>query len=169
MRNKEQADSGQPAEKLTPELEAFIRKWKDTPGNLIMVLHRVQQHFGFVPRAVAFQVADQLKIPLAQVYGVLTFYHFFKLKKPGQFQIAVCMGTACYLKGGNDLIQEMENILGVGLNTVTPDGLFSVEAVRCLGCCGLAPVMSVNGIMHGNLKREDVAGIVAQYKAQAGA
>ena len=154
-------------EQLTPELEKFIQHWKKQPGNLIMVLHQVQEHFGYVPRSVAFQVADLLKIPLAQVYGVLTFYHFFKLKKPGKNRIAVCMGTACYLKGGNDLIQELENILGVGLNVVTPDGQFSVEAVRCLGCCGLAPVMSVNGTMHGNLKKEDVAGIVAQYKAQA--
>ncbi|HAL92601.1 MAG TPA: NAD(P)H-dependent oxidoreductase subunit E [Verrucomicrobia bacterium] len=132
-----------------------------------MVLHRVQEHFGYVPRSVAFQVADLLKIPLAQVYGVLTFYHFFKLKKPGRFQIAVCLGTACYLKGGPDLIQELEGILGVGLNAVTPDGMFSMEAVRCLGCCGLAPVLSVNGTMHGNLKKEDVAEIVAKYKAQA--
>lgn len=154
-------------EKLTPELEAFIQEWKDVPGNLIMVLHRVQEHFGYVPRPVAFQVAEQLNIPPAQVYGVLTFYHFFKLKKPGKYQIAVCMGTACYLKGAGDLLQELENILGVGLNTVTPDGLFSFEAVRCLGCCGLAPVLSVNGAMHGNLKREDIAGIVAGYKAKA--
>ena len=155
------------AEKLTPELEKFIQHWKKQPGNLIMVLHRVQEHYGYVPRAVAFQVADLLKVPLAQVYGVLTFYHFFKLKKPGRFQFAVCLGTACYLKGGPDLIQELESILGVGLNTVTPDGQFSVEAVRCLGCCGLAPVLAVNGAMHGNLKKEDVAAIVAQYKAQA--
>ncbi len=77
------------------------------------------------------------------------------------------MGTACYLKGGDDLILELEILLGVGLNTVTPDGNFSVEAVRCLGCCGLAPVLSVNGTMHGNLKKEDIAGIVAQYKAKA--
>ncbi|MDD2240432.1 MAG: NAD(P)H-dependent oxidoreductase subunit E [Kiritimatiellae bacterium] len=155
------------ADILTPELEAFISKWQPVPGSLIMVLHKVQEHFGYVPRSVAFQVAEQLKVPLAQVYGVLTFYHYFKLEKPGQFQIAVCMGTACYLKGGADLIQELENILGVGLNTVTPDGLFSVEAVRCLGCCGLAPVLAVNGTVHGNLKREDVAEIIAQYKAKA--
>ena len=168
--NKEastEASESPAKEQLTPELEAFIQQWKKRPGNLIMVLHRVQEHFGYVPRSVAFQVADLLKIPLAQVYGVLTFYHFFKLKKPGKNRIAVCLGTACYLKGGNDLIQELENILGVGLNVVTPDGQFSMEAVRCLGCCGLAPVMSVNGTMHGNLKKEDVAGIVAQYKAQA--
>ena len=167
MGTKEQEKEPAADEALTPEPEAFIRKWKNEPGNLIMVLHKVQEHFGYVPRPAAFQVAEQLGIPLAKVYGVLTFYHFFKLKKPGRFQISVCMGTACYLKGAADLLQELENILGVGLNTVTPDGLFSVEAVRCLGCCGLAPVMSVNGTMHGNLKREDVAGIVAQYQAKA--
>ena len=159
--------SNEVPERLTPDLEKFIQVWKKRPGNLIMVLHRVQEHFGYVPRPVAFQVADLLKIPLAQVYGVLTFYHFFKLKKPGKNRIAVCLGTACYLKGGEDLIQELEDILGVGLNVVTPDGLFSMEAVRCLGCCGLAPVLSVNGTMHGNLKKEDLAGIVAQYKARA--
>ena len=170
--NKEastEASESAAKEPLTPELEAFIQQWKTRPGNLIMVLHRVQEHFGYVPRSVAFQVADRLKIPLAQVYGVLTFYHFFKLKKPGRFQFSVCLGTACYLKGGDDLIRELENMLGVGLNTVTPDGNFSIEAVRCLGCCGLAPVLSVNGTMHGNLKKEDVAGILAEYKAKAGA
>ena len=168
MGTKEQVKEPAAADEvLTPELEAFIRKWKNEPGNLIMVLHKVQEHFGYVPRPAAFQVADQLGIPLAKVYVVLTFYHFFKLEKPWRFRISVCMGTACYLKGAADLLQELENILGVGLDTVTPDGLFSVEAVRCLGCCGLAPVMSVNGTMHGNLKREDVAGIVAQYQAKA--
>lgn len=155
-----------PAGALPADLQDFIGHWRQKPGALIMVLHRVQQHYGYVPREAAFAVAEQLKIPLAQVYGVLTFYHFFKLKKPGKYQIAVCLGTACYLKGGNDLIQELENILGVGLNTVTPDGLFSVEAVRCLGCCGLAPVLTVNGAMHGNLKKEDLATIVAEYQAR---
>ena len=153
-------------EKLTPALQEFIQQRKSQPGSLIMVLHRVQEEYGYVPRSVAFQVADLLGIPLAQVYGVLTFYHFFKLKKPGKYRISVCMGTACYLKGGQDLLQELENILGVWLNTVTPDGLFSVEAVRCLGCCGLTPVMSVNGAIHGNIGKEDVAGILAQYRAR---
>lgn len=152
---------------LTPELKAFIAEWKPKRGNLIMVLHRIQEHFGYIPRAIAFEVAALLEIPLAKVYGVITFYHFFKLKRPGRFQFAVCMGTACYLKGGQDLISELENIFGVGLNTVTQDGNFSVQSVRCLGCCGLAPVLSVNGTMHGTLKTEDVAGIVAHYKALA--
>ena len=121
-------------QKLTPELKAFIEEWKSKPGNLIMVLHRVQQTFGYIPREVAFEVADLLDVPLAKIYGVITFYNFFKLKKPGRNQIQICLGTACYLKGGEDIIHEMEGILGVGLNTVTPDGEFSVEAVRCLGC-----------------------------------
>ena len=158
-------DQGQ--EQLTPALVEFIEKWKDTPGNLVMVLHRVQQEFGYVPRPVAFQVADLLKTPLAQVYGVLTFYHFFKLKKPGRFQVQVCMGTACYLKGGKDLLSELQSILGVEEKQVTKDGLFSVEAVRCLGCCGMAPVLAVNGELHGNLRREDIPGVIAQYKAKA--
>ena len=148
------------------ELLDYINEWKTRPGNLIMVLHRVQEHYGYVPREVAFQVADILGIPLAKVYGVLTFYHYFKLKKPGKFKIAVCLGTACYLKGGGDLLAELESQLGIGVNQVTPDGLFSIEAVRCVGCCGLAPVLSVNGTVHGSLKKADLADIVQHYREQ---
>jgi len=151
-------------QKLTPELKAFIEEWKSKPGNLIMVLHRVQQTFGYIPREVAFEVADLLDVPLAKIYGVITFYNFFKLKKPGRNQIQVCLGTACYLKGGEDIIHEMEGILGVGLNTVTPDGEFSVEAVRCLGCCGLAPVMVINGEVHGKVQTKDLHGIIAKIR-----
>jgi NADH-quinone oxidoreductase subunit E len=157
-----QAASG--LQKLTPELKSFIAEWKGQPGNLIMVLHRVQQSFGYIPREIAFEVADQLDVPLAKIYGVITFYNFFKLKQPGRNQIQVCMGTACYLKGGEDIIHEIEGILGVGLNTVTPDGAFSFEAVRCLGCCGLAPVMVINGEVYGKLKTEDLPGILGKYR-----
>ena len=149
--------------KLTPELKAFIAEWKSKPGNLIMVLHRVQQAFGYIPREVAFEVADELDVPLAKIYGVVTFYNFFKLKKPGRNQIQVCLGTACYLKGGEDIVKELEGILGVGLNTATPDGEFSVEAVRCIGCCGLAPVMTINGEVFGKVQVKDLRGIVARF------
>lgn len=132
-----------------------------------MVLHRVQQHFGFIPREVAFEVADLLDTPLAKIYGVITFYNFFKLKKPGRHNIQVCMGTACYLKGGEDIIHELEEILGVGLNTVTADGEFSIEAVRCLGCCGLAPVLVVDGEVHGKVQTKDMQGLVQALKAKA--
>ena len=151
-------------QKLTPELKTFIAKWKAKPGNLIMVLHHIQQHYGYIPREVAFEVANLLETPLAKIYGVITFYNFFKLKKPGRNQIQVCLGTACYLKGGEDIIHELEDLLGVGLNTVTADGEFSVEAVRCVGCCGLAPVMVVNGEVLGKVKAEMLREIITKIK-----
>ena len=151
---------------LTPEIMKFISEWESKPGNLIMILHRVQEEFGFIPREAAFEVAAALNIPVAKIYGVITFYHFFKLTKPGRIQIAVCMGTACYLKGGQDLIDECERKLGVGLNTVTEDGEFSVEAVRCIGCCGLAPVVTINGEVCGSVTNKQMAGYIDQYEGK---
>jgi NADH-quinone oxidoreductase subunit E len=151
---------------MTPELKAFIEEWKDKPGNLIMVLHKVQQTYGYIPRDIAIETSKLLDVPLAKIYGVVTFYNFFKLQKAGKYLIQVCLGTACYLRGGDDLIKEFEKQLGVGVNTTTPDGLFSIEAVRCLGCCGLAPVAVVNGDVHGKLETKDVAGIIEKYRTQ---
>jgi NADH-quinone oxidoreductase subunit E len=150
--------------KLTNELTQFVNEWRDKPGNLIMILHKVQEEYGYIPRPVALQLSTELKVPLAKMYGVITFYHFFKLKKPGKNKVSVCLGTACYLKGGQDILQELENLLGVGVNTVTEDGLFSVEAVRCVGCCGLAPVLTVNGEVYGKLKKDQLPGIIAKYR-----
>ncbi len=151
---------------LPQDLAAFIEAWKSKPGNLIMVLHKVQEHYGYVPRDVAFEVAARLDVPLAKIYGVITFYHFFKLRKPGKHQIAVCMGTACYLKGGEDIIKEFETIVGIGLNQTTSDGLFSLQAVRCIGCCGLAPVLTVDGEVYGRVTKDQLAGIVAKYRGK---
>ena len=151
-------------EKMTPELRAFIEEWKAKPGNLIMVLHKVQQTYGYIPREIAIEISSLLDVPLAKIYGVVTFYNFFKLQKAGKYIIQVCLGTACYLRGGDDLMKEFERQLGVGVNATTPDGLFSVEAVRCLGCCGLAPVVVVNGEVHGKLATKDVAGIIEKYR-----
>ena len=151
-------------EKMTPDLRAFIEEWKDKPGNLIMVLHKVQQTYGYIPREIAIETSELLKVPLAKIYGVVTFYNFFKLQKAGKYIIQVCLGTACYLRGGDDLIKEFERQLGVGVNATTSDGLFSIEAVRCLGCCGLAPVAVVNGDVHGKLETKDVAGIIEKYR-----
>ncbi len=148
---------------LTPGLLDYIAQWKDKPGNLIMILHKAQEEYGFIPRNVAFKLAEVLDVPLAKIYGVITFYHYFKLEKRGKNIIAVCMGTACYLKGGEDIIKELETILGVGLNDMTPDGKFSVEAVRCLGCCGLAPVMSINGTVYGKLLKSQLPEILSKY------
>ena len=149
---------------LTPELKAFIEEWKEKPGNLIMVLHQVQQTYGYIPREVAIEVSELLNVPLAKIYGVVTFYNFFKLQKAGKYIIQVCLGTACYLRGGDDLMKTLERELGIGVNGTTPDGLFSVEAVRCLGCCGLAPVIVVNGEVHGKLETKDIPGIIEKYR-----
>ena len=105
-------------------------------------------------------------MPLAKIYGVVTFYNFFKLEKAGKYKIQVCLGTACYIRGGDDLLKTLEKELGIGLNSTTPDGMFSIEAVRCLGCCGLAPVIVVNGNVHGRLTSKDVPTIIEQYRKQ---
>lgn len=147
-------------EKMTPELKKFIEEWKSKPGNLIMVLHQVQETYGYIPRSIAVEVSKMLDVPLAKIYGVVTFYNFFKLQKAGKFLIQVCLGTACYLRGGDEILKEFESQLGIGVNTTTPDGMFSVEVVRCLGCCGLAPVCVVNGEVHGKLTAKDVPGII---------
>ena len=151
-------------EQMTAELTSFIGEWKDKPGNLIMVLHKVQQTYGYIPRNIAIEISKMLDVPLAKIYGVVTFYNFFKLQKAGKYIAQVCLGTACYLRGGDDIIKEFESQLGIGVNATTPDGLFSVEAVRCLGCCGLAPVVVVNGEVYGKLKKDDVAGIIEKYR-----
>lgn len=149
--------------KVTDALTAFVDEWRDKPGNLIMVLHKTQEEYGFIPRTIAIELGRMLNIPLAKIYGVITFYHFFKLEKPGKNQIAVCMGTACYLKGGEDLIQELENLLGVAVNCTSDDKLYSLEAVRCIGCCGLAPVLTVNGDVYGKLGTDELPAIIAKY------
>ena len=153
-------------EKMTPEISAFIDEWKSKPGSLIMVLHQVQQTYGYIPRNIAIEISERLSVPLAKIYGVVTFYNFFKLEKAGKYKIQVCLGTACYIRGGDDLLKTLEKELGIGLNSTTPDGMFSIEAVRCLGCCGLAPVIVVNGNVHGRLTSKDVPAIIEQYRKQ---
>lgn len=145
-------------------LIAFIEEWKDKPGNLIMILHKVQEEFGFVSRDSADLVAQMLDIPLATIYGVLSFYHFFKMTKPGEHNIQVCLGTACYLKGGEMLIEELTGLLGIEIGAVTEDGKFSLEGVRCVGCCGLAPVMTVGGEVFGKVTKDQLPGIIAKFK-----
>ncbi len=149
---------------FSQELLDHIEKWREKPGNLIMILHRVQEEFGYIPREAAKKVAKILNVPLAKIYGVVTFYHYFKLNKPGKYNIQVCMGTACYLKGGEDILNELESVLGIGVNQVTSDGQFSIEAVRCVGACGLAPVIIVGEDVYGKLTKDRLPEILAKYQ-----
>lgn len=140
---------------FSKELNSFIDEWKMKPGNLIMILHRVQEEQGFISREAATEVANRTGNPLARVYGTMSFYSFFKTVKPGKNRVSVCLGTACYLKGGQDLFDEARSLLGLsGTDVTTADGEFSVEPVRCIGCCGLAPVCTVNGEVYGKLTRD---------------
>lgn len=149
---------------FSKELLEFIDQWKDKPGSLIMMLHRIQEEFTYIPREAAERLSIISGLPLAKIYGVVTFYHFFKTVKPGKHKIAICLGTACYLKGAQDLIDEAEAILGIKGEEVTDDGLFSIDPVRCLGCCGLAPVLMVGTEVFGKVKKDQMAEIIAKYK-----
>lgn len=151
---------------FSSKLLQFIEEWKDKPGCLIMILHQVQLEFSYLPRSAVIKLSQMLNTPLAKIYGVVTFYHYFKLAKPGRHNIQICMGTACYLKGGEDLIHEMENLLGIGLNQVTDDGEFSFESVRCVGCCGLAPVAVCGPDVFGKLVTDKLPEVLAQLKAK---
>jgi NADH-quinone oxidoreductase subunit E len=129
-----------------------------------MILHKTQETFGFISREAAEKLAIVTGIPLARIYGVVTFYHFFKTTKPGKHKISVCLGTACYLKGGQDLLDEARSILGLAPDAVTEDGLFSIDPVRCVGCCGLAPVLTVGTDTFGKLTKDMIPEIIAKYR-----
>jgi NADH-quinone oxidoreductase subunit E len=131
-----------------------------------MVLHEIQNHYGYVPRDVSLELSKVLDIPLARIYEVITFYNYFKLEPPGKYTIAVCLGTACYLKGAPEIVEEIKTLLDVEEGQTTPDGLFHLDVVRCLGCCGLAPVMMINGKIYGKVKRSEVMGILSKYKKE---
>jgi NADH-quinone oxidoreductase subunit E len=151
-------------EEFPQKLISFIDEWKVKPGSLIMILHRTQETFGYISRHSAEKLSRMTGIPLARIYGVITFYHFFKTTKPGKNRISVCLGTACYLKGGADLIDEARSLLGLAEGGVTEDGLFSIDPVRCVGCCGLAPVMVVGNDTYGKLTKDMLPGIIAKYQ-----
>ncbi len=145
------------------KLKALIADYKDIPGALMPVLQQAQGIYGYLPIEVQQMIAEGLNIPLAEVYGVVTFYSQFTLNPKGKYEISVCMGTACYVKGAGDLIDRITQVLGIEPGEVTPDGKFSLTNTRCIGACGLAPVMTVNEDVYGRLKPEDIDGILRKY------
>ena len=148
------------------EIREIADSWKGKEGNLIMVLHEIQNRYGYVPRDVSLVLSEILDVPLARIYEVITFYHFFRLTPPGKIKISVCMGTACYLKGGAELLGELEHLLCVKPGETTKDGQFHLEVVRCLGCCGLAPVLKIKEKIYGSVKKKDIGDIIAQYSEE---
>jgi len=150
---------------FSDEIKDKLKHWEEKEGNLIMIFHEIQNHFGYVPRNVAMEISEMLNVPLARIYEVLTFYNYFKLEEPGKYIISVCMGTACYLKGAPAIVDAFKQILDVEEGKTTKDGLFQLELVRCIGCCGLAPALSVNGEVFCNVKKNDVPDIINKFKS----
>lgn len=151
--------TSQQAEKL----QEVIAAHKDQPGAVIPVLHEAQKIYGYLPIEVQTMIAEGLNVPLAEIYGVVTFYAQFSLNPKGKYNIGVCLGTACYVKGSNLILEKVKEILGIDVGECTPDGLFSIEATRCIGACGLAPVMTVGEDVYGKLVVDDIEGILKKY------
>lgn len=143
-----------------------LKKWKGKRGALIMALHDVQGLHGYVPWEDAVIVAEELDVPIARIYEVLTFYNYFKTKSPGKVIISACDGTACHIKGSMDILNALEQELGIKEGETTEDGLFHIQVVRCLGCCGLAPVVVINGKTYGKVDPVSIPKIIKEWRDQ---
>jgi NADH:ubiquinone oxidoreductase subunit E len=151
---------------LPKEIVQYIDECRARPHGesyLISVLQRLQQHVGYLDREHMEEVSQRMQIPSAKVSGVATFYHLFTFEPKGRYRISLCMGTACYVRGAERVLERLRSLLGIDLGGTTPDGEFSIECARCLGACALAPVMLVNDRVYGNVKPGDVPGILAEY------
>lgn len=153
------------SQKRIDEIRAICKEHGNDPGELINILHTVQGKLGYLPKEVQELIAMELGIPAAKVYGVVTFYSFFTMKPKGKYPISVCMGTACYVRGGEKVLDEFRRQLGIEVGGTTPDGLFSLDSLRCVGACGLAPVVMIGPRVYGRLKVTDVKGILDEIQA----
>ena len=146
------------------QLIAVINANKDIKGSMMPILQQAQEIYGYLPLEVQKIIARETGVSVEEIFGIVTFYSQFKLNPNGKYAIAVCLGTACYVKGAQELLDAIEAEIGVAAGDTSPDGKYSVEATRCIGACGLAPVLTVNGEVYGRLTKKDIPGILAKYK-----
>ncbi|MHB9028584.1 MAG: NADH-quinone oxidoreductase subunit NuoE [Candidatus Latescibacterota bacterium] len=154
---------------LPPSIVELIEKYLREPypeSQLISVLHKVQEHYGYLARKQMDAVAQLMHVPASVVSGVATFYHFFRLQPPGKYSIHVCLGTACYVKGADRIVDRLKQELGIDIGETTKDGLFSLDASRCFGTCGLAPVIMIGGDTYGQVTPDKIPALLEKY-AQA--
>lgn len=151
----------------TPEQEKALRQklqeLKTIDGALMPALQYAQGLYGYLPYEVQSIIAEELGVSLSEVYGVVTFYSQFTMSPKGKYQIGICLGTACYVKGAGEIYDKVKNLLGIGSGECTPDRMFSLDATRCIGCCGLAPVLTVNGEVYGKVTPDQIDGILTKY------
>ena len=146
------------------ELFAAMEELKDQPGSLLPIMQKAQNIYGYLPIEVQTMISDYLKVPLERIYGIATFYAQFALEPKGRYQVSVCLGTACYVKGAGKILEKFESELGIESGGCTPDGMFSLDSCRCVGACGLAPVAMINDKVYGRLSPEDVHDIIEKHK-----
>jgi NADP-reducing hydrogenase subunit HndA len=145
------------------ELRNICKSLNNDPGELINALHSAQGIFGYLPAEVQELVATEMNVSVAHVYGVVTFYSFFSMTPKGEHPISICMGTACYVRGAEKVLHEFRKLLNIKVGETTPDGKFSLSCLRCVGACGLAPVVTVGEKVYGRISPEDVQGILKDY------
>jgi len=145
-------------------IQDICKSFGNQSGELINILHKTQETFGYLPAEVQRVIARELNISEAKVYGVVTFYAFFTMKPKGKHKISVCMGTACYVRGAEKVVDELKKELKIGVGDVTPEGKFSLDCLRCVGACGLAPVVMIGDKVYGRVEAPQVKGILAEYE-----
>ena len=146
------------------QVESICRKFNNDPGELITILHETQNTLGYLPEQVQRVIARELGIPASKVYGVVTFYSFFSMVPKGKNPVSVCLGTACYVRGSDKVLEEFKRVLGIDVGETTPDGKFSLDCLRCVGACGLAPVATIGEKVYGRLNPSDIKKIVAEFE-----
>lgn len=146
------------------KIKEVCASFNNDPQELINVLHKCQEHFGYLPAEVQEVVSDELTVPVARVYGVVTFYSFFTMTPRGKYPISICMGTACYVRGAEKVLDEFKKELGLQVGQTTNDGKFSLSSLRCVGACGLAPVVMVGEKTYGRVAPDDVKNIISEYE-----
>ena len=147
----------------------IISRYKDEKTPLMMILSDIQKEFGYLPLEVQELISEQIGVPVAEIYGVVTFYSFFSLNPKGKYVIGVCLGTACYVKGSQQVIDKFSEIIGIKAGETSEDGLFTLDALRCIGACGIAPALTINGKVYPKVAVSDVPGIVEEYRKMGGA
>ncbi|MDI9501566.1 MAG: NAD(P)H-dependent oxidoreductase subunit E [Bacillota bacterium] len=153
--------------KIYEKLDAFIAGTEDKQENVIRILHEAQLLFGYLPPEVQLHVAHAVDLPAAKINGIVTFYSYFTEKPIGKYRISICMGTACFVKGASAVLKELRDQLRPNEDGMSDDGLFSLREVRCLGACGLAPVLTVNDKIYGHVKPEDIKGLLTHYREES--
>lgn len=147
-------------------VEEICESYAKEPSPLMMILSAVQKKYGYIPLEVQEIISQKTGIPVAEIYGVVTFYSFFSLKPKGKYVLGICLGTACYVKNSQQVVDKFSSLLGIQPGETTKDGLFTIEAIRCIGACALAPAMSINGKVYPKVTPDQVGKIIEEYRAK---